>query len=185
MHSANQRTRSNPKRTGRNHFGHTHRQIGAQQNHMSTRGRGAAGAAATQATTPLEREMEQAKAGTHPRLIAEEKRLAQVKAHRTARAEQLRMYRMRVVDLQLDTERRAAEEAFAREKGIVQNRLVEEVIDRQKRTSKVRLALPVASRASSRVRRGPSGELPRACVAGGQVGAERRDTQDAAAAGRG
>ena len=151
---------------------------------MSTRGRGAAGAAATQATTPLEREMEQAKAGTHPRLIAEEKRLAQVKAHRTARAEQLRMYRMRVVDLQLDTERRAAEEAFAREKGIVQNRLVEEVIDRQKRTSKVRLALPVASRAS-RVRRGPSGGLPRACVAGGQVGAERRDTQDAAAAGRG
>ena len=116
---------------------------------MSTRGRGAAGAAATQATTPLEREMEQAKAGTHPRLIAEEKRLAQVKAHRTARAEQLRMYRMRVVDLQLDTERRAAEEAFAREKGIVQNRLVEEVIDRQKRTSKVRVShfpWPVARR---------------------------------------
>lgn len=105
---------------------------------MSTRGRAAG--AATQATTPLEREMEQAKAGTHQRLIAEEKRLAQVKAHRTARAEQLRKYRMSIVDAQFESERRAAEEAFAREKGILQNRLVEEVIDRQKRHSKVRAA---------------------------------------------
>merc|ERR1719469_421480 len=62
---------------------------------MATRSRGAAATT----TTPLERELEQARGGTHPR--------------------------------------RVAEEVFAREKGIVQNRLIEECIDRQKRHSKV------------------------------------------------
>ena len=99
---------------------------------MATRGR-----AAQQQTTPLERELEQAKAGTHQRLVAEEKRLNQLKASRTARADQLRKYRLSIVEAQFDSERRAAEEVFAREKGIVQNRLIEEVIDRQKRHSKV------------------------------------------------
>jgi len=101
---------------------------------MSTRSR--AGASAT-TTTPLERELEQARAGVHPRIVAEEKRLSQLKIGLAARADQLRKYRLSIVEAQFESERRAAEEVFAREKGIVQNRLIEEVIDRQKRHSKV------------------------------------------------
>lgn len=99
---------------------------------MATRTRGAAAT-----TTPLERELEQARNGNHPRQIAESKRLEQMKISRLQQADQLRKYRLSIVEAQFESERRAAEEVFAREKGIVQNRLIEEVIDRQKRHSKV------------------------------------------------
>ena len=52
-------------------------------------------------------------------------------------------------------ERRAAEEVFAREKGIVQNRLIEEVIDRQKRHSKVQQQPRVIGGSTSAHRRAP------------------------------
>ena len=106
---------------------------------MATRAtRGATTSATSAATTPLERELEQAKAGTHPRIVAEEKRLTQQKTGLQGKADQLRKYRLSIVEAQFESERRAAEEVFAREKGIVQNRLIEECIDRQKRHSKVR-----------------------------------------------
>ena len=104
---------------------------------MATRSRGAATATTT---TPLERELEQAKGGTHPRIVAEEKRLTGLKVGLAAKADQLRTYRLSIVEAQFESERRISEEVFAREKGIVQNRLIEEVIDRQKRHSKVRQA---------------------------------------------
>ena len=105
---------------------------------MATRAtRGATASATGAATTPLERELEQAKAGTHPRIVAEEKRLTLQKAHMQAKADQLRKYRLSIIEAQFEAEKRAAEEVFAREKGAVQNRLIEECIDRQKRHSKV------------------------------------------------
>ena len=105
---------------------------------MATRAtRGAATSATSATTTPLERELEQAKGGTHPRIVAEEKRLTQQKTGLQGKADQLRKYRLSIVEAQFESERRAAEEVFAREKGIVQNRLIEECIDRQKRHSKV------------------------------------------------
>ena len=106
---------------------------------MATRSRGAAATT----TTPLERELEQARGGTHPRIVAEEKRLSQIKTGLAAKADQLRKYRLSIVEAQFESERRVAEEVFAREKGIVQNRLIEECIDRQKRHSKVRQPAPV------------------------------------------
>ena len=123
---------------------------------MATRAtRGSATHAQATTTTPLERELEQAKAGTHARLVAEEKRLAQVKVHRIEDANKLRKYRLSMIDAQFDAEKRVAEEAFAREKGIVQNRLIEEVIDRQKRHSKVQQQPRVIGGSTSAHRRAP------------------------------
>ena len=56
---------------------------------MATRTRGAAAT-----TTPLERELEQARNGNHPRQVAEGKRLEQMKISRLQQADQLRKYRL-------------------------------------------------------------------------------------------
>ena len=142
---------------------------------MATRAtRGATSTATSAATTPLERELEQAKGGTHPRIVAEEKRLTQQKTGLQAKADQMRKYRLSIVEAQFESERRAAEEVFARDKGIVQNRLIEECIDRQKRHSKVRQPAP-APREKGRPRPVGGCTHRRTHVAGGQVGAERGD----------
>ena len=142
---------------------------------MATRAtRGATSTATSVATTPLERELEQAKGGTHPRIVAEEKRLTQQKTGLQAKADQMRKYRLSIVEAQFESERRAAEEVFARDKGIVQNRLIEECIDRQKRHSKVRQPAP-APREKGRPRPVGGCTHRRTHVAGGQVGAERGD----------
>ena len=59
---------------------------------MATRTRGAAAT-----TTPLERELEQARNGNHPRQVAEGKRLEQMKISRLQQADQLRKYRLSIV----------------------------------------------------------------------------------------
>ena len=54
----------------------------------------------------LEKELEQAKAGTHQRQKGEEKRLLGIKAQKVKRAEQLRAVRVAGVDARFEDERR-------------------------------------------------------------------------------
>lgn len=85
----------------------------------------------------LQRELDQAKAGTHPRIAGEEKRLAMVTADRIRRAEQLRQLSLDAVNAHYEQERIAAEEAFNHERSALQDRLVEEIVARQRRHAKV------------------------------------------------
>uniref|UniRef100_A0A7S4B1J1 Uncharacterized protein n=1 Tax=Chrysotila carterae TaxID=13221 RepID=A0A7S4B1J1_CHRCT len=82
-------------------------------------------------------ELEQARAGTHPRLVAEEKRLRAQKSSRLLKAQQQRDYRLAAVQAQFESEKRAAEDEFARERALLQERLGQDVIERQKRHTKV------------------------------------------------
>jgi hypothetical protein len=108
----------------------------------------------------LQKELDQAHAGTHQRQKGEEKRLTALKATRVRRAEQLRQLRIEQIDQQFDAVRREvrpapsalrarplglpawadcvgvqAEEEFNREKSTLQDRLYQEVVERQRRTS--------------------------------------------------
>ena len=104
----------------------------------TTRSQSSAAAAPTaEAGRRGELELEQARNGTHSRMVAEEKRLSTLKASRIARAQQLRDLRLESVTANFEAEKRAGEDEFNREKGIVQERLGQDVIDRQKRQSKV------------------------------------------------
>ena len=84
-----------------------------------------------------ELELEQARAGTHARMVQEEKRLRALQASRISRAQELRDFRLAAVQDQFNAERRVVEEEFAREKGALQERLGQDVIDRQRRHTKV------------------------------------------------
>ena len=86
----------------------------------------------------LQRELEQAKAGTHPRMTGEEKRLTVVTANRIRRAEQMRQFALEAINAHFEQEKAAAEEIFNAEKSTVQDRLMEDVVARQKRHTKVR-----------------------------------------------
>jgi len=83
----------------------------------------------------LQKELDQAHAGTHQRQKGEEKRLTALKATRVRRAEQLRQLRIEQIDQQFDAVRREAEDEFNREKSTLQDRLYQEVVERQRRTS--------------------------------------------------
>lgn len=87
----------------------------------------------------LQRELEQVKHGTHPRLSGEEKRLAAVTAERIRRAERLRQLALDSVNAHYEQEKSAAEEAFNHEKSALQDRLMEDVVARQRRHTKVLL----------------------------------------------
>jgi len=91
----------------------------------------------SQGTRAQKDELELARSGTHSRMVSEEKRQRALKASRLAKATQLRDYRLAAVQAQFDGEKRAAEEEFARERGVLQERLGQEVIERQRRHTKV------------------------------------------------
>ncbi|KAL1520483.1 hypothetical protein AB1Y20_022063 [Prymnesium parvum] len=85
----------------------------------------------------LLRELEQAKAGTHARMIGEEKRLSVLTASRLQQVEQLRQLALDAVNAHFEQERAAAEEAFNHERSALQDRLVEDVVARQRRHTKM------------------------------------------------
>lgn len=87
--------------------------------------------------TALEKEMEQAQAGTHSRMATEEKRISALKNTRMSRAEQLRQYRIDAIEALYESEKRNAEDEYARERSTVQDRLAEELVARQRRHTKV------------------------------------------------
>ena len=84
----------------------------------------------------LQKELEQAKAGTHQRQKGEEKRLHALKTGRIKKAEEQRRFRIELVEQQFDAQRREAEEDCNREKSLLQDRLYQEVLERQRRSSK-------------------------------------------------
>mmetsp|Transcript_13404 Transcript_13404/g.26994 ORF Transcript_13404/g.26994 Transcript_13404/m.26994 type:complete len:274 (-) Transcript_13404:342-1163(-) len=83
----------------------------------------------------LEKELAQAKTGTHQRQKGEEKRLQVLKAKEIKDAEQQRKVQVALVDGRFEEAKREAEEEFNREKSIIQDRLAHELVERQKRTS--------------------------------------------------
>jgi len=83
----------------------------------------------------LAKELDQAHAGTHQRQKGEEKRLAALKTTRVRRAEQLRQLRIDQVEAQFEAVRREAEEDFNREKSTLQDRLYQDVVEKQRRSS--------------------------------------------------
>lgn len=124
----------------------------------------------------LQRELDQAHAGTHQRQKGEEKRLLSLKATKLKRAEQMKQFRIAAVDARFEEARREvrvsgrltplfpaeqhaqcvhlltcvvdilcggalcpcqAEEEFKREQSVMQDRLAQELVERQKRTSKI------------------------------------------------
>lgn len=103
----------------------------------------------------LQRELEQAKAGTHPRMTGEEKRLSVVTANRIKRAEQMCQFALDGVNAHFEQEKAAAEEIFNAEKSTVQDRLMEDVVTRQKRHTKVRVRGRAARTSVGPTRRPP------------------------------
>jgi len=84
----------------------------------------------------LQKELDQAHAGTHQRQKGEEKRLVSLKQTQIKRAEEIRRFRLEQVEQQFDVQRREAEEEFGRERSMLQDRLYQEVVERQRRSSK-------------------------------------------------
>jgi len=84
----------------------------------------------------LQKELDQAHAGTHQRQKGEEKRLVGLKQTQIRRAEEIRRFRLEQVEQQFEAQRREAEEEFGRERSIMQDRLYQEVVERQRRSSK-------------------------------------------------
>ena len=87
--------------------------------------------------TMLTREKEQAQAGTHPRQKTEEKRLIAVRATRIKKAEQKRLFNLNMVNAHFEKAKSDAEDVFNEEKGQHQERCMQEVVERQRRQSKV------------------------------------------------
>lgn len=85
----------------------------------------------------LQKELDQAKAGTHSRMVAEEKRLAAQTTSKLRRAEQLRQFSLNTVETQFEAERRAATEVYEGHKSELQDRLAQEVLERQRRQTKM------------------------------------------------
>jgi len=81
--------------------------------------------------------LEQARAGTHSRIVQEEKRLRSVKGSKFGKVESLRDFRLAIVQTTFEKVKSEAEDEYHREKGNVQDKLVQDVIDRQRRHTKV------------------------------------------------
>ena len=135
----------------------------------------------------LQRELDQARAGTHPRMAGEKNRLVSLTASRVRRAEQLREYRIGQVDAQFKQEKLQAEEEFGRERTALQDRLVQEVYERNRRQTKVprptsphRFTPPLSG--LCRIRLTPLHSL--FAIADGSPGAARGHEEDAAASWR-
>ena len=109
-----------------------------------------------------EDELAKAHAGTHPRVQAEEKRLLALKQERLKRAQALRQSRLAVVDKELAAEQQTAQDEFAREKSSLQIALQEQVIERQRRTSKVEAPELRAVTRQMRTMRGQTAAAPKA-----------------------
>ena len=109
-----------------------------------------------------EDELAKAHAGTHPRVQAEEKRLLALKQERLKRAQALRQSRLAVVDKELAAEQQTAQDEFAREKSSLQIALQEQVIERQRRTSKVEAPELRAVTRQMRAMRGQTAAAPKA-----------------------
>ena len=91
--------------------------------------------AANRVMEALAKEIEQAKSGTHHRQKSEEKRLSALKAERIKHAEHVRALAMESIDKQFEEVRREAEEELNTEKSNLQDKLYQEVLERQKRSS--------------------------------------------------
>jgi hypothetical protein len=96
------------------------------------------------------------------RMAAEEKRLLALKATKTTRAEQLRQLRIAGVDEEFEAAKREAEEKYAHERGTLQDRLVQEVVERQKRTAKMEAPEIRAVTRKMRAMRGEPNPEPKA-----------------------
>ena len=71
-------------------------------------------------------------------MTGEEKRLTVVTANRLRKAEQSRQLSLDAVNAHFESERQAAEEAFNNERSQLQDRLMDDVVARQRRHTKVR-----------------------------------------------
>ncbi|KOO28280.1 hypothetical protein Ctob_008346 [Chrysochromulina tobinii] len=84
----------------------------------------------------LQQELGAARAGTHQRQKSEEKRLSLLKIQKLKKAEQTHQNRVAAVDARFEEQKREVEEDYTRERVLIQDRLTQELKDRQKKSSK-------------------------------------------------